>query len=130
MMDRATVFTIVAGLYGLFVLGTVLYGLYELHIESGNTLAHNLGRASGYLSLLVRDPLRGVVVLVALVIALVVFAAVSTYDPDGGSDENRPPITPIQAADLRMPTTYPFKRERNVHWPPFMGHRVPLGGRP
>jgi uncharacterized membrane protein len=127
VIERATVFNTIVVLYGLFVIGMLVHGLYQLHVESGNSFPHNLGRASGYLSLLFRDPLRGIVVIIALVITLLVFSAIDTYDPDSGSNENRPPIAPIQAADLRMPTTYPFERDRNVTWPPFIGHRIPLG---
>jgi len=126
MIERGTVLTAAVVLYALLAVGTVVYALYRAHVESGNTLSHNLGRASGYLSLLFREPLRGVIVLVALIITLIVFSALDVLDDEPSSDDNRPPITPIQAANLRMPTAYPFERER-VAWPPFIGHQVPLG---
>jgi hypothetical protein len=42
--------------------------------------------------------------------------------------ENRAPLPPLTEANLRMPTQYPFRRVRHLPWPPFVGHRVPLGG--
>jgi hypothetical protein len=126
MIDRTTVLTAVTVLYALLVGAVVVRGLYHLHVESGNSLAHNLGQASGYVSLLFRDPLRGVIVIVALIITLIVFSGLDVFDEATASDDNRPPIAPIQATNLRMPTTYPFTRVCAA-WPPFIGHRVPLG---
>ena len=111
--------------YAVGIALAVGYLLYGAQRASEHSPAHNLGRASGYLGLLVRDPRRGIVVIVATILAVVVLAAIEAVEGSSEPD-NRPPVAPVQVDNLRMPSTYPFERRRAA-WPPFLGHRFALG---
>jgi hypothetical protein len=102
---------------------------YEIAAElrrTDRTIWWLLGAVWAWFGLLRRHPLRAVVVAVAALIALLLLGAIEL--PESGPErENRPPIAPIVADTLRMPGTCPFARTRPT-WPPFLGHRLPLGG--
>ncbi len=102
------------------------YSIYGAQVASEHTLAYNLGRASGYLGLLARDPLRGAVAIVAVVLAVLLLSSIEFGERDDHSSNPPPDISPIHADTLRMPSTSPFERRR-VAWPPFIGHRFELG---
>lgn len=114
-------------------------GLMLLH--HGLEAAHNsdrswwfhAGRASVWAPVYVRRP---VVVLGAITAEEAVgtiveeLSAALDHGMAGVRSGNPPPeVPPIQEANLRMPTTYPFERARHLAWPPFIGHRFAIGDR-
>lgn len=112
---------------------SVLFMLHEAVVaalESDRSVWYYAGRASVYAKVVVRHPRTVIAVVAAAPIAKGVSETIGDVVSviNSKSDQNPPPeVSPIQEANLRMPTEYPFKRLRNVA-PPFIGHNFPLGG--